>query len=184
MSELDRFLDARDFLLAHRSDLDAACAGFAWPRLEHFNWAIDYFDAMARGNDAPALRILEESGHQACLSYDELSRRSSQVAVFLTGLGAVRGDRILLMLGNEVPLWETMLAAIKAGVVVIPATTLLSGPDLADRIERGKVRWVITNAAGWARIAELPPQATKPAKTTALMAPIQTRRVLICMCVP
>jgi len=28
------------------------------------------------------------------------------------------------MLGNEVPLWETMLAAIKAGLVVIPATPL------------------------------------------------------------
>jgi acetyl-CoA synthetase len=160
MTELDRFLAARDFLLAHRTDLDAACAGFAWPTLERFNWAIDYFDAIARGNDAPALRILEESGAEARLSYAELSRRSSQVAAFLTGLGAARGDRILLMLGNEVPLWETMLAAIKFGAVVIPATTLLSGPDLADRLARGKVRWVLTNAAGQARLAELPPAAT------------------------
>ena len=160
MTELDRFLAARDFLLAHRTDLNAACAGFAWPTLERFNWAIDYFDAIARGNDAPALRILEESGAEAHLSYAELSRRSSQVAAFLTGLGAARGDRILLMLGNEVPLWETMLAAIKFGAVVIPATTLLSAPDLADRLARGKVRWVLTNAAGQARLAELPPTAT------------------------
>ena len=160
MTELDRFLAARDFLLAHPSDLDAACAGFAWPQLEQFNWATDYFDTIARGNDAPALRILEESGAEACLSYAELSRRSSQVAAFLTRLGAARGDRVLLMLGNEVPLWETMLAAIKAGLVVIPATPLLSGPDLADRMARGQVRWVVTNAAGRARIAELPPPAT------------------------
>jgi acetyl-CoA synthetase len=160
MTELDRFLAARDFLLAHRTDLDAACEGFAWPKLERFNWAIDYFDAIARGNDSPALRILEESGAEARLSYAELSRRSSQVAAFLTGLGAARGDRILLMLGNEVPLWETMLAAIKFGAVVIPATTLLSGPDLADRLARGRVRWVVTNAGGQSRIAELPPEAT------------------------
>ncbi len=160
MTELDRFLAARDFLLAHPTDLDAACAGFAWPQLEQFNWAIDYFDAIARDNDAPALHILEESGAEARLSYRELSRRSSQVAAFLTGLGAARGDRVLLMLGNEVPLWETMLAAIKAGVVVIPATPLLSGADLADRMARGKVRWVVTNATGCARIAELPPEAT------------------------
>ena len=160
MTELDRFLAARDFLLAHPTDLDAACAGFAWPQLEQFNWAIDYFDAVARDNDAPALHILEESGAEARLSYRELSRRSSQVAAFLTGLGAARGDRVLLMLGNEVPLWETMLAAIKAGVVVIPATPLLSGADLADRMARGKVRWVVTNATGRARIAELPPEAT------------------------
>jgi acetyl-CoA synthetase len=160
MTELDRFLAARDFLIAQRSDADAACAGFEWPKLERFNWAIDYFDAIARGNDAPALRILEESGAEARLSYAELSGRSSQVASFLTGLGARRGDRILLMLGNEVPLWETMLAAIKFGAVVIPATTLLSGPDLADRIARGKVRWILTNATGQARVAELPPEAT------------------------
>jgi acetyl-CoA synthetase len=160
MTELDRFLAARDFLLAHPKDLDAACAGFAWPQLERFNWAIDYFDAVARDNDAPALHILEESGAEARLSYRELSRRSSQIAAFLTGLGAARGDRVLLMLGNEVPLWETMLAAIKAGVVVIPATPLLSGADLADRMSRGQVRWVVTNATGRARIAELPPAAT------------------------
>ena len=160
MTELDRFLAARDFLLAHPKDLDAACAGFAWPQLERFNWAIDYFDAIARDNDAPALHILEESGAEARLSYRELSRRSSQVAAFLTSLGAARGDRVLLMLGNEVPLWETMLAAIKAGVVVIPATPLLSGADLADRMSRGQVRWVVTNATGRARIAELPPAAT------------------------
>jgi len=89
-----------------------------------------------------------------------LSRRSSQVAAFLVGLGAARGDRVMLMLGNEVPLWETMLAAIKAGVVVIPATLLLSGADLADRMSRGKVRWVVTNSTGSARISELPREAT------------------------
>jgi acetyl-CoA synthetase len=157
-TEHDRFRAARDLLLAHRIDLDAAAA-FEWPTLDRFNWAIDWFDTIARGNDAPALHIVEESGTEARLSYAELSRRSSQVASFLAGLGAQRGDRMLLMLGNEVPLWETMLAAIKLGVVVIPATTLLSGPDLADRLARGRVRWVLTNGTGLARVSELPADA-------------------------
>ena len=156
MTEHDRFRAARDLLLAHRTDLDAARAAFDWPALERFNWAIDWFDAIARDNDAPALHIVEESGTEAKLSYAELSRRSSQVANFLRDLGARPGDRMLLMLGNEVPLWETMLAAIKLGVVVIPATLLLSGPDLADRIARGRVRWVLTNGTGLARLAEVP----------------------------
>ena len=51
---------------------------------------------------------------------------------------------MLLMLGNVVPLWETMLAAMKLGAVVIPATTLLTPSDLADRVERGRVRHVVT----------------------------------------
>ena len=158
-SELHRFLAARDQLFALRTDHPAANAAFAWPRLDRFHWAIDYFDAMARNNPAPALHIVEESGTEAKLSYAELSRRSSQVANFLVGRGTRAGDRILLMLGNEVPLWETMLAAIKIGAVVIPATTLLSGADLADRIERGQVRWILTNATGQARVSELPAAA-------------------------
>ena len=156
MDELQRFLAARDHLLATRTDHAAAVAGFAWPKLEHFNWALDYFDSVARGNDAPALHIVEESGSQAKLSYAQLSTRSSQVAGFLARHGARRGDRILLMLGNEVPLWEAMLAAIKLGAVLIPATTLLSGDDLADRLQRGNVRHVITNATGAGRVDELP----------------------------
>jgi acetyl-CoA synthetase len=78
----------------------------------------------------------------------------------LVALGARKGDRILLMMGNEVPLWETMLAAIKLGVVLIPATTLLSGDDLQDRLERGRVKCVITNAAGMAKVLDLPSAVT------------------------
>lgn len=64
----------------------------------------------------------------------------------LRGLGARRGDCLLLMLGNEVALWETLLAAIKLGVIVTPATPLLTTMDLQDRIERGRVRHVVTSA--------------------------------------
>ena len=52
------------------------------------------------------------------------------------------------MLGNVAPLWETMLAAMKLGAVVIPATTLLTPGDLADRFERGRARHVVA-AAVW-----------------------------------
>jgi acetyl-CoA synthetase len=160
MNELERFLLCRDLLLTHRSDYEAAYRTFHWPVLERFNWGLDYFDAIAHDNPAPALHIVEESGQQSCLSYAELSQRSSQVANWLVSLGACKGDRILLMMGNEVPLWETMLAAIKLGAVLIPATTLLSGDDLADRLQRGRVRHIITNAAGMAKFAELPSELT------------------------
>jgi acetyl-CoA synthetase len=155
MTELDRFLAARDLLLEQRTDYQAACANFAWPALEHFNWARDYFDKIATGNDAPALHIVEESGEQARLSYQQLSLRSNQVANFLVRLGARRGDRVLLMMGNEVPLWETMLAAIKIGAVLIPAAPQLAGADLLDRLQRGKVRHVLTNPGGMVKFDEL-----------------------------
>ena len=154
-TELDRFLAARDLLLANRTDYSAACAGFQWPALSGFNWARDYFDHIALDNDAPALHIVEESGTQARLSYAQLSQRSSQVANFLVRLGARRGDRILLMMGNEIALWEIMLAAIKLGAVLIPAAPNLAGADLLDRLQRGKVRHVLTNAGGMAKFDDL-----------------------------
>src|SRR5579885_2373652 len=150
------FLEARDFLFAHRSDYATAYRDFRWPVLDRFNWPLDYFDALARRNRATALWIGDESGGEARLSFAEQSRRSNRVANWLRRLGIGRGDRILLMLGNVVPLWEVMLAAMKLGAVIIPATTLLSRDDLADRFARGRVRHVVTDAGNTAKFAELP----------------------------
>ena len=140
------FLKARDFLLRHRADYDTAVRDFRWPVLDRFNWALDYFDAMATGNDLPGLHIVGEDGTECLRSFSELSSNSNRVANHLREIGARRGDRLLLMLGNEVALWETLLAAMKLGVVVIPATALLTCDDLQDRIDRGRVRHVV--AAG------------------------------------
>ncbi|NMF99527.1 AMP-binding protein [Aromatoleum toluolicum] len=155
MSDLSSFLAARDFLLANRTDYATAYAGFQWPQLTEFNWALDYFDSMAKGNEQPALWIVEEDGRESKLSFAEMSARSNRVANWLREQGVARGDRILIMLGNEVPLWETMLAAIKLGAVVIPATTLLTPDDLADRLERGQVKHVVIGKAHTDKFADL-----------------------------
>lgn len=149
------FLEARDLLLKHRSDYDAARREFRWPVMDQFNWALDHFDELARGNDRPALWVIDEQG-ETKLSFAQLSRRSGQVANFLRAQGVKRGDAVLLMLGNVVPLWEVMLACIKLGAVMIPATTLLNTEDLKDRFERGHVRHVVVGAADAAKFDELP----------------------------
>ena len=143
MTPTEAFLQARDFLFRHREDYETAYREFRWPQLDAFNWALDYFDVQARGNKTPALWIVEESGGGVKLSYEELSARSNRVANYLRSLGVKRGDRVLLMLPNQVALWEIMLAAMKLGAVTIPATTLLSVDDLTDRIQRGDVRHVV-----------------------------------------
>lgn len=149
--DLARFRAARDFLLARRSDYAAAMAGFEWPRLEHFNWALDHFDTLAQGNETPGLWIVGDDGQEDVLSFAALSERSNRVANWLESLGARRGDRLLLMLGNEVALWELMLGCIKAGVVLIPATSLLSRDDLIDRLDRGQVRFIVAGPANTAK---------------------------------
>ena len=154
--ELQQFLKARDFLLNNRTDYTAAYRGFEWPKLTHFNWALDYFDSMAAGNERPALWVVDENGSETRLSFAQLSERSNRVANFLRAIGVQRGDRILIMLGNEVALWDIMLAAIKLGAVLIPATTLLTPDDLRDRLDRGRVRHVIVGAPNAAKFEALP----------------------------
>jgi acetyl-CoA synthetase len=153
--DINSFQTARDLLLALRDDHAKASAEFRWPKLSEFNWALDHFDNMARGNDAPALWIVEADGTEYRASFAQLSRRSDQVANFLQVQGVKRGDRILVMLGNEPALWETMLAAMKLGAVVIPATSLLTPEDIKDRLERGGVRHIVTNQAQVAKFEGL-----------------------------
>jgi acetyl-CoA synthetase len=144
------FQQARAFLLKHRTDYDTAVKDFRWPDPIDFNWALDWFDAgLAQNPDSKsrtALWIVDAgSNRESRLSFEALSRRSNQVANFLRAQGLRRGDHLLLLLGNVIPLWETMLASIKLGVVVIPATTLLTPDELRDRLDRGRAKVVVAS---------------------------------------
>ncbi|MFE0626217.1 AMP-binding protein [Streptomyces sp. NPDC058864] len=160
-SRTEGFRAARDFLLRHREDYKAAYEGFRWPRPEHFNWALDWFDVIARDNDRPALHIVEEDGTESVVSFAAMSERSARVANRLRGLGVGAGDRIVVMLGNQTELWETALAAMKLRAVVIPATPLLGPVDLTDRVERGRARHVIVRAADTAKFEQVPGEYTR-----------------------
>jgi len=141
----EKFRSARDFLLEHRQDYDGALKGFSWPEIsDGFNWAVDWFDEIALGVETPALLVFSETGRQS-VSFEQMRRRSNQLARWLRAKGIAQGDTVLLMLGNQVELWESMLAIMKLGAIVLPATTALESADLAERIERAEVRHVITN---------------------------------------
>ncbi len=142
------FRKARDFLLEHRSDYETAYEQFVWPRPEHFNFAIDWFDGVlvAEHPTRAALRIIEGDGTDASYTYAQLSHRSNQLANWLRDLGVKRGTRILVLLGNQVELWESFLAAMKLGAVLIPATTMLTPADLRDRVDRAEAGAVIARS--------------------------------------
>ena len=146
----EAFYATRQFLLDHREDYDTAVRDFRWPEIGEFNWAIDHFDAVAADPERgakKALWIVESDGSEAHWTFAELAERSNRVANWLRGHGVARGDRIILMLGNQVELWETVLAAMKLGAVVIPATTLLTAADLRDRLDRGNAKHVVVTGA-------------------------------------
>jgi acetyl-CoA synthetase len=160
-STTEAFRAARDLLLRHRTDYERAYREFTWPQLDTFNWALDWFDAVAAESGAPALWVIEEDGGEQKLSFSELSERSTRVANWLRDQGVARGDRMIVMMGNQVELWETLLAATKLGAVVIPATTLLEPADLVDRVERGDVRHVVARSSETAKFDAVPGSYTR-----------------------
>jgi acetyl-CoA synthetase len=149
----ERYRAARDQILAIA---DGTADAFSWPQLTgDFNWATDWFDVIARGNDRTALRIVEEDGSEQRISFAAMAQRSDRVAVWLDQLGVGKGDRVVLMLGNQVELWESTLAIAKLGAVVMPATSALGRSEVADRITRGGARVVIANAADAAKFDDV-----------------------------
>ena len=155
MTSAQAFLSARDFLLANGTDYGAAVSGFQWPATERFNWALDVFDPMAEHSGSPGLVFAGPDGIHASRSFAELAARSNQLANLLRDRGVARGDRLLVMLPNVIALWETMLAAMKLGVVIIPSTPQLARADLEDRFARGDAGHVVTDAEGVAKMGDL-----------------------------
>lgn len=148
---MPEFREARDFLLANRTDYQRARAGFQWPEPKPFNWAIEWFDGelatSTESRDRTALWILDVTdGSETKLTFQDLSRRSNQVANEFRRLGLRRGDHLLVLLGNVPALWEATLAAMKLGLVVIPATVLLTAAEISDRIKRGHVRALLSES--------------------------------------
>jgi acetyl-CoA synthetase len=161
MNATASFLQARDFLITNRENYAAAYAGFRWPQLSEFNWALDYYDVIAGDNQGTALWVVNEDGSEERISFAEMSARSNRVANFLRAVGVRRGDCMLVMLPNVVPLWEITLAAMKLGAQVSPATTQLTQADLLDRIRRGRIRHVVAEAAASAKFADVPGEYTR-----------------------
>ncbi len=162
MPATDNFRAARDRLIALRDNHAEAVAGFEWPSVgDTFNWGIDWFDAIARGNNRPALVIAEEDGPTMRFSFHEMAARSDQVGNWLKSLGVKRGDAVMLMLGNQVELWDSMLAIMKLGAVILPTTTALGTADLIDRMQRGGVRHVIAASADVDKFDDVPGDFTR-----------------------
>lgn len=152
----DRFRTARDELLARAGAQSRAVAQWQWPEITGpFNFAVDVVDAYAWERHTPGLVVVEEDGSTATRSFHQLSARSHQLARHFTGLGVRKGDRVVVMLGNQVELWESMLALISLGAVILPTTVALGPGELAERVARAGARHVLTDPANTAKFRDI-----------------------------
>lgn len=114
-----------------------------------FNFGTDVIDRWAREcPDHVAMQWVSIDGTDRTITFREISRRSNQVANALLQLGLRHGDQVLIDLPNIVEWWETMIALIKAGIIAIPGTTLLTEKDIAFRVKAAEIDAVVTDDSG------------------------------------
>ncbi|PRX10816.1 UNVERIFIED_ORG: acetyl-CoA synthetase [Martelella mediterranea] len=120
----------------------------------HFNIAHECIDRHADA-DRVALRIAHADGHDEIITFEEIARRSSQIAHFLRDKGIKKGDRIAVMIEPSLPFYAAIFGAMKAGAVAVPLFTLFGPDGIRLRVNDCQPKLFFTNAdkAGDAREA-------------------------------
>jgi acetyl-CoA synthetase len=120
---------------------------FRWNIPARYNIATDVCDRHA-GDPGKIAMIGEDSdGKSWKMTFREVQRRANQLANLLLSLGLVKGDRVMLLLGQNA--WTAIghVACWKAGLVSVPTSILFAADAVAYRLNAVGVRVVITDLA-------------------------------------
>ncbi|QDY69485.1 acyl-CoA synthetase [Qingshengfaniella alkalisoli] len=112
---------------------------------ERFNIAHECIDRHVDGDNV-ALRIAHSDGRDEVITFGEISRRSSQIAHFLTAKGVNKGDRVAVMIEPSLAFYCAIFGAIKAGAVAVPMFTLFGPDGIALRVGDCDPEIFFTNA--------------------------------------
>ncbi len=78
------------------------------------------------------------------ISYAELAATTSELAAGFVAAGVTKGSRVGLIMPNGVRWAQIALALTRIGAVLVPLSTLLTGPELVAQLEVASVRYLIS----------------------------------------
>ena len=111
---------------------------------EKFNFAYDVIDEYARlAPEKKAILWCNDKGEEKTITFKELSVMANQAANVLKSRGLKKGDIVMTMLNRRWEYWVTVIACHKAGIVIIPATFLLTPKDIEYRIKGAGAKCLI-----------------------------------------
>ncbi|NVJ26136.1 AMP-binding protein [Myxococcus sp. AM011] len=135
-----------EFAPRNMSDYAATHRDFRWERPEHFNFATDVVDRHAAERpESLALLWSDESGREQRFTWQGVRQRSIHAAQFLTGLGLKKGDRVFIIMPRVPEWWFMVLGCIRAGIVFMPGTPMLTVKDIRYRLVAADANAVIAD---------------------------------------
>jgi acetyl-CoA synthetase len=111
-----------------------------------FNWVRDVFEPLVVVPNAERnLLELVTDDEKVTITYKQAIFKCNQLLNLLCKQGVQQGDRVFIMCGLQEDLWTTYLAAIKGGLVLIPAASILTAADIVYRFEKASPKVIITD---------------------------------------
>ncbi len=123
--------------------------GISFKNCEHFNFAFDVVDEMAKKSPNKLAMIhLSNEKEETRFTFRDMSKYSSMTANYFKALGIKKGDRVMLVLKRHYQFWFSILALHKIGAIVIPATNQLVDHDFEYRFNAAGVKAIVCTADG------------------------------------
>lgn len=91
-----------------------------------------------------ALIYKEENGTRKEITYGKLIENVNRIANALVEKGLQKGDKLLIMVPRIIEAYETYLAALKSGIIIIPSSEMLTTADLQYRVTHGEVKGIVS----------------------------------------
>ncbi|WP_174729471.1 acyl-CoA synthetase MbcS [Mesobacillus harenae] len=85
-----------------------------------------------------------ETGERRQITYKQLMEAVNKIGNVFLDSGLKKGDVVLVIVPRLIEAYQVYLAALKAGLVVIPSSELLRSKDLQYRITHGEVKAIIS----------------------------------------
>ncbi len=159
--------DPHSKLLCHKfvkaqEDAHGALTQIRFEDAEHYNFAFDTVDAIARREPEKLAMIhVANDMTERRFTFKDFKDASSQSANYFKSLGIKRGDRVMLVLKRHYQFWFAILGLHKLGAIAIPATNQLVAHDFVYRFNAAGVSAILCTADGdTARQVELAQEET------------------------
>ncbi|MDR1663129.1 MAG: AMP-binding protein [Endomicrobium sp.] len=125
-----------------------------------FNFGFDVVDEIARTEpDKKAMIWCNPEGYEETFTFSNMKTESNKTANFLKSLGLKKGDAVMIMAKRRYEYWYFAIAFHKLGILMIPATHLLTVKDIRYRVEAVDIKAIV--AAADKRIIDVIDEAKK-----------------------
>jgi acyl-coenzyme A synthetase/AMP-(fatty) acid ligase len=137
-----------------------------------FNWVRDVFEPLivqANADRNMIELVTENLSETITITYKEGSEKCNQLLNFLRKQGIQQGDDIFIMCGLNEGLWISYLSAIKGGLVLIPAASILTVNDIVYRFQKTAPKVILADKDNAEKMEQALLQHKNPVKVKLLL---------------